>query len=34
MRKRVFGFFDHVPHKPGCTDTEDGYSLDIADLGW
>ena len=24
VRKPVFGFFDLVPHKPGCTGTEDG----------
>ena len=25
MRKPVFGVSDQVPHKPGCTGTEDGY---------
>ena len=24
VRKPVFGVFDLVPHKPGCTATEDG----------
>ena len=24
LRKPVFGVFDQVPHKPGCTATEDG----------
>ena len=24
VRKMVFGVFDLVPHKPGCTATEDG----------
>ena len=23
---------DHVPHKLGCTTTEDGYRLEISDL--
>ena len=33
MRKPVFGVSDQVPHKPGCTATEDGYRLEISDLG-
>ena len=24
--------FDQVPHKPGCTATEDGWRLEISDL--
>ena len=24
---------DHVRHKPGCTATDDGYRLEISDLG-
>ena len=32
-RKPVFGVSDQVPHKPGCTATEDGYRLEISDLG-
>ena len=33
LRKPVFGVSDHVWHKPGCTATEDGYKLEISDLG-
>ena len=33
MRKPVFGVSDQVPHKPGCTATEDGQRLEISDLG-
>ena len=33
VRKPVFGFSDLVRHKPGCTATEDGYRLEISDLG-
>ena len=33
LRKRVFGVSDQVPHKPGCVGTEDGYRLEIPDLG-
>ena len=33
MRKPVFGVSDQVPHKPGCTATEDGQRLQILDLG-
>ena len=33
MRKPVFGVSDQVQHKPGCTGTEDGQSLEISDLG-
>ena len=29
----VFRFSDQVPHKPGCTVTEDVYRLEILDLG-
>ena len=29
VRKPVFGVSDQVPHKPGCTATEDGYRLEI-----
>ena len=32
MRKPLFGACDQVPHKPGCTATEDGYRLEITDL--
>ena len=32
MRKPVFGVYDQVPHKPGCTTTEDEYRLEILDL--
>ena len=33
MRKLVFGVSDKVPHKLGCTATEDGQRLEILDLG-
>ena len=33
VRKPVFGVSDQVPHKPGCTATEDGLRLGISDLG-
>ena len=33
MRKPVFGISDHVFYKPGCTAMEDGYRLEILDLG-
>ena len=33
VRKTVFGVSDHVQHKPGCTVTEDGKSIEISDLG-
>ena len=33
LRKPVFGVSDQVRHKPGCTATEDGYSLEISDVG-
>ena len=33
VRKPVFGVFDQVRHKPGRTATEDGYRLEISDLG-
>ena len=29
----VFRVFDQVLHKLGCTATEDGYGLEISDLG-
>ena len=32
LRKPVFGVSDQVPHKPGCTVTEDGQRLEISDL--
>ena len=32
-RKPVFGVSDQVRHKYGCTATEDGYRLEISDLG-
>ena len=32
VRKPVFGVSDQVPHKPGCTATEDGWRLEISDL--
>ena len=32
-RKPVFGVSDQVRHKPGCTTTEDGWRLEISDLG-
>ena len=33
MRKPVFGVSDQVPHKLGCTATEDGKRLEISYLG-
>ena len=33
VRKPVFEVSDQVPHKPGCTATEDGQRLEISDLG-
>ena len=33
VRKPVFGVSDQVRHKPGCSATEDGYRLEISDLG-
>ena len=32
LRKPVFGISDQVPHKRGCTATEDGKKLEISDL--
>ena len=32
MRKQVFGVSDQVPHRPGCTTTQDGWRLEISDL--
>ena len=32
VRKPVFRVSDQVPHKPGCTPTEDGRKLEISDL--
>ena len=32
VRKPVFGVFDQVLHKPGCTTTEDALRLEISDL--
>ena len=32
-KKQIFGVSDQVRHKPGCITTEDGYELDILDLG-
>ena len=32
-RKLVFRVSDQVQHKAGCTTTEDGYRLEILDLG-
>ena len=32
-RKPVLSVSNHVRHKPGCTATEDGYMLEISDLG-
>ena len=31
-RKPVFGFSNQVRHKPGCTATEDGWSLKFFNL--
>ena len=33
VRKPVFGVSHQVRHKPGCTTTEDGWTLEISDLG-
>ena len=33
VRKPVLGVSDMVRHKADCTGTEDGYSLEISDLG-
>ena len=33
VRKPVFGIFDQIPHKRGCTTTEDRWTLEISDLG-
>ena len=33
MRKSVFGVSDQVPHKQGCTATEDSETLEISYLG-
>ena len=33
VRKPVFGVSDQVPHKSGCTATEDGWRLEISYLG-
>ena len=33
VRKPVFRVSDQVPHKPGCTVTEDGERLEISDSG-
>ena len=33
VRKPVFGISDHVLYKPGCTAMEDGYRLEMLDLG-
>ena len=33
MRKPVYGMSEQVQHKPACTATEDGYMLEISDLG-
>ena len=33
VRKPVFGVSDQVPHKPGCTTTQDGMRLEISDIG-
>ena len=33
VRKPVFGVFHQVPHKPGCTATDDGWRLEISYLG-
>ena len=33
VRNLVFGVSDQVRHKPGCTTTEDGWRLEISDLG-
>ena len=33
LRKPVFGVSDKVPHKPGCTTTQDGLRLEISYIG-
>ena len=33
VRKPVFRVSDLVRHKPGCTVTDDGWRLEISDLG-
>ena len=33
VRKTVFRVSDQVRHTPGCSATEDGYRLEILDLG-
>ena len=33
VRKPVFRVFNQVPHKPGCTATEDGLGLEIWYIG-
>ena len=33
LRKPVFGVSDQIRHKPGCTTTEDGWRIEIPDLG-
>ena len=33
MRKPVFGVSVEVRLEPGCTATEDGYRLEVSDLG-
>ena len=33
MRKPLFGVSDQVRHKAGCTATEDGWRLEVSDLG-
>ena len=33
MRKPVIRVSDQVPHKPGCSATEDGWRFVISDLG-
>ena len=33
MRKPIFGVSDQVRHKPACKATEDGWRLEISDLG-
>ena len=32
MRKPVFGVSDQVPHKPGCTTTQDDKRLEISEV--
>ena len=33
MRKPVLGDYNMIRHKLGCTAAEDGYMLEISDLG-